>query len=73
MVGFKSKRIASMERFCDDQTMDHIIQLRKQLREMERQRDNALDRCEALDKLVWKLRAMLVQGKTGEEDEERNC
>ena len=62
-----------MERFCDDQTMDHIIELRKQLREMERQRDNALDRCEALDKLVWKLRAMLVQGKTGEEDEERNC
>ena len=62
-----------MERFCDDQTMDHIIELRKQLREMERQRDNALDRCEALDKLVWKLRVLIVQGKTGEEDEERNC
>lgn len=73
MVGFESKRMASMARHCDEETMDHIIELRAQLREMERQRDNALDRCEALDKLVWKLRALLVQGKTGEDNEERNC
>ena len=62
-----------MKRHCDEETLNHIIELRKQLREMERQRDNALDRCEALDKLVWKLRALLVQGKTGEDNEERNC
>lgn len=62
-----------MLRHCDEQTMDHIIELRKQVREAERQRDNALDRCVALDELVWKLRAMLVQGKNGEENEERNC
>ena len=73
MVGFESKRMASMARHCDEETMDHIIELRKQLREMERQRDNALDRCETLDKLVWKLRALLVQGKTGEDNEEQNC
>ena len=62
-----------MKRHCDEETMGHIIDLRAQSREMERQRDNALDRREALDKLVWKLRALLVQGKTGEDNEERNC
>jgi hypothetical protein len=74
MVGFASKRIMSIERHCDPVTMDHIIQLRKQLRETERQRDNALDRCVYLDKVLWKLREeilMLANGKSN--DEERNC
>jgi len=73
MVGFKSKRIVSMKRHCDDQTMDYIIELKKQLLDIESQLDNALNRCEALEKLVWKLRALLEQGETKQEDEERNC
>ena len=76
MVGFASKRIMSVERHCDPVTMDHIIQLRKQLRETERQRDNALDRCVALDRLIWKLREQLMflpEGKPNDNDEDRNC
>ena len=49
-----------MERYCDNITMDHIIELRRQLREAERQRDNALDRCVVLDKLVWNLREQIL-------------
>jgi hypothetical protein len=74
MVGFKSKRIMSVERYADPVTMDHIIELRKQLKEAERQRDNALDRCVYLDKVLWKLREeilMLANGKSS--DDERNC
>jgi len=74
MVGFKSKRIMSVERHADPVTMDHIIELRKQLKEAERQRDNALDRCVYLDKVLWKLREeilMLANGKSNDED--RNC
>ena len=64
----------SLHRHCDPVTMDHIIELRKQLRETERQRDNAVDRCVALDKLVWDLRDKLLQRPNGEtNDEERNC
>lgn len=74
MSGFASKRIMSLHRHCDPVTMDHIIELRKQLRETERQRDNAVDRCVALDKLVWDLRDKLLQRPNGEtNDEERNC
>ena len=77
MVGFTSKRIMSQQRrHCDSVTMDHIIDLKKQLREMERQRDNALDRCVALDTLVWKLREQLTflpKGKSNDDDDERNC
>jgi hypothetical protein len=54
--------------------MDHIIELRKRLKEAERQRDNALDRCQYLDKVLWKLREeilMLANGKSS--DDERNC
>jgi len=74
MAGFKSKRIMSVERYADPVTMDHIIELRKQLKEAERQRDNALDRCVYLDKVLWKLREeilMLANGKSS--DDERNC
>ena len=65
----------SMERHCDPVTMDHIIQLRKELEETRRQRENALDRCVALDKLIWELRSKLIyltDGKTNDDDE-RNC
>jgi hypothetical protein len=48
------------KRYCDPITMDHIIELRKRLAEAERQRDNALDRCVALDKMVWDLRKKLL-------------
>ena len=76
MSGFASKRMISKERrHCDSVTMDHIIDLKKQLREMERQRDNAVDRCVALDNLVWNLRAQLMKSPEGNptNDEERNC
>ena len=75
MSGFASKRIMSLHRHCDPVTMDHIIELRKQLRETERQRDNALDRCVALDKLIWKLREQLMFQPNGEinDDDERHC
>lgn len=76
MTGFKSKRIMSESRYCDPITMDYIIDLKKQLREMERQRDNAVDRCVALDTLVWKLREQLMflpEGKPNDTDDERNC
>ena len=68
--------ISKERRHCDSVTMDHIIDLKKQLREMERQRDNAVERCVALDKLVWKLREQLMflpEGKLNDTDDERNC
>ena len=72
----------SVERHCDPVTLDHIIQLRKQLRETERQRDNALAQCTQLNKLVWNLRSQLAfpdsqikfpEGKPNDKDEDRNC
>lgn len=42
MTGFRSKRVASRERYADMETMDHLIDLRKRLADAERQRDNAL-------------------------------
>ena len=42
MTGFRSKRVASRERYADMETMDHLIDLRKRLSDAERQRDNAL-------------------------------
>ena len=75
MVGFASKRIMSVERHCDPVTMDHIIELRKRLRETERQRDNAIDQCTQLNKLVWELRSQIMfpEGKPNDNDEDRNC
>ena len=43
MAGFRSKRVASRERYADMETMDHLIGLRKRLSDAERQRDNALE------------------------------
>lgn len=43
MVGFRSKRVASRERYADMETMDHLIDLRKRLADAEMQRDNALE------------------------------
>jgi len=43
MTGFRSKRVASRERYADMETMDHLIDLRKRIEEAERQRDNALE------------------------------
>ena len=65
--------MGSMQRHCDEETMNHIIELRKQLREMERQRDNAVDRCMKLDSAMWDLRKKIIMIDKGEEDEERNC
>lgn len=42
MAGFRSKRVASRERYADMETMDHLIDLRKRLADAEMQRDNAL-------------------------------
>lgn len=43
MTGFRSKRVASRERYADMETMDHLIDLRKRLADAEMQRDNALE------------------------------
>jgi len=43
MAGFRSKRVASRERYADMETMDHLIDLRKRLADAEQQRDNALE------------------------------
>ena len=42
MTGFRSKRVASRERYADMETVDHLIDLRKRLADAEMQRDNAL-------------------------------
>jgi hypothetical protein len=75
MAGFKSKRIMSVERYADPVTMDHIIELRKQLKEAERQRDNALAQCTQLNKLVWNLRSQIMfpEGKPNDSEDDRNC
>jgi hypothetical protein len=56
MVGFRSKRIMSVERYADPVTMDHIIELRKKLAIAERQRDNALSVVYDLRMDNWKMR-----------------
>ena len=43
MTGFRSKRVASRERYADMETMDHLTDLRKRLADAEKQRDNALE------------------------------
>ena len=48
-----------MNRHADDLTIEHIIELRKQLAEAERQRDNALNACMALRKQIDSLQRAL--------------
>jgi len=66
MTGFRSKRqmseirwlgpYAPEDRHADTVTLDHLIELRKRLAEVERQRDNALDMVMSLKKEVDRLR-----------------
>ncbi len=43
MVGFETKRDMAMARYADMETIDHIIELRKELTQVKKERDNALD------------------------------
>lgn len=43
MVGFETKRDMAMARYADMETIDHIIELRKELDQVKRERDNVLD------------------------------
>lgn len=43
MVGFESKREMAMARYADQETIDHIIELRKELAQVKKERDNVLD------------------------------
>ena len=43
MVGFETKRDMAMARYADMETIDHIIELRKELAQVKRERDNVLD------------------------------
>jgi hypothetical protein len=43
MVGFESKREMAMARYADMETIDHIIELRKELAQVKKERDNVLD------------------------------
>jgi len=43
MVGFETKRDMAMARYADMETIDHIIELRKELAKVKRECDNALD------------------------------
>lgn len=45
MTGMKSKRLMSKSRYADPITMDHVIELRKQLEQVTKERDNALSMC----------------------------
>lgn len=42
MVGFESKREMAMARYADMETIDHIIELRKELTQVKKERDNVL-------------------------------
>lgn len=42
MVGFESKREMAMARYADQETIDHIIELRKELTQVKKERDNVL-------------------------------
>ena len=63
----------SVERHCDPITMDHIIELRKQLRETERQRDNVLDYSKMIYDEVCKLRMKIIELGGSYDDDDRNC
>ena len=43
MVGFESKREMAMARYADQETIDHIIELRKELAKVKKERDNVLN------------------------------
>ena len=43
MVGFETKRDMAMARYADMETIDHIIELRKELTQVKKERDNVLD------------------------------
>ena len=43
MVGFETKRDMAMARYADMETIDHIIELRKELAQVKKERDNVLD------------------------------
>ena len=51
MVGYRSKKIMA-DRYADPITLDHIIELKKKLAEVEQQRDNALNACMSLRKQI---------------------
>ena len=74
MAGFRSKRLVT-NRHADPITIDHIIDLKKRLRETERQLNNAIDQCTQLNKLVWSLRQQIMfpEGNTNDKEEDRNC
>lgn len=62
MSGMVSKRLMAASRYADPITVDHIIQLKKELAEVTRQRDNALSWCielarqkKQLNDTVWAL------------------
>lgn len=55
MTGMVSKRLMVASRYADSVTVDHIIQLKKELAEVVRQRDNALDMCSTLVRMNKKL------------------
>jgi hypothetical protein len=55
MTGMVSKRLMVASRYADPVTVDHIIQLKKELAEAVRQRDNALDMCSTLVRMNKKL------------------
>ena len=42
MTGFQSKRLMSDSRYADPVTIDHIIELRKQIAKLEMQLENTL-------------------------------
>ena len=42
MVGFETKRDMAMARYADMETIDHIIELRKELAQVKKERDNVL-------------------------------
>jgi len=42
MVGFETKRDMAMARYADMETIDHIIELRKELVQVKKERDNVL-------------------------------
>jgi hypothetical protein len=65
MAGFDSKRKMAASRHCDDETMAHVIDLRKRLSDAETQRDNALDVVVALRRENSKL-IRIVQEVTRE-------
>lgn len=60
-------------RHADALTINHIIELRAQLAEAERQRDNALNQCLDMLKEIRLLRARLEKYGDFTHDDDRNC